>query len=166
MLFTMLSPIIARMKGIHLEVFGSGGYASVRDLRHALRPLHEGVRFWGEQSDVGKVYPMLDYVLSGLPEKEALGLNLIEAQAAGTPVLAIDAPPFTETVLNGVTGHLYRDPREDGGAAFEALLASITRGQAPLSPEGREGHLDKFSRTAFRDRVSRAMTALTAPYRD
>ena len=162
-LFSILSPIIARMSDVHLEVFGSGGYASVRDLRQALRPLHDRVRFWGEQPDVSTVYPMLDYVLSGLPEKEALGLNLIEAQVAGTPVLAVKAPPFTETVLDGVTGYLYRDPREDGGTAFGTLLARILRGEAELSVEGREAHLRKFSRAAFRERVARAMSSLAAP---
>ena len=106
---------------------------------------------------------MLDYVLSGLPEKEALGLNLIEAQVAGTPVLAVKAPPFTETVLDGVTGYLYRDPREDGGTAFGTLLARILRGEAELSVEGREAHLRKFSRAAFRERVARAMSSLAAP---
>ena len=84
----------------------------MEDLRKALRPCRAQVRLWGHQPDVRVVYPRVDYVLSGLPEKEALGLNLIEAQACGTPVMAVNKPPFTETVVHGRTGYLFDDPRE------------------------------------------------------
>jgi len=155
--FSVLAPVLARFPGVNLEVFGSGGYASVRDLRHALAPLGARVRFWGYQSDVRAAYAAVDYVLSGLPEKEALGLNLIEAQACGTPVIAIDAPPFTETVLDGLTGHLYADPRGDAGAGFAALLERLLAGEARLKPLDATAHLHRFSIAAFRERVARAL---------
>lgn len=82
------------------------------------------VRFWGQQYDIAGVYPQIDYLLTGLPEKLALGLNMTEAQTCGTSVLAVNAPPFTETVLEGVTGYLYEDPRKDQGADFARLLES------------------------------------------
>ena len=37
-------------------------------------------------------------------------------------MLAVNAPPFTETVQDGRTGLLYRDPREDQGADFARVL--------------------------------------------
>ncbi|MBV5277207.1 glycosyltransferase, partial [bacterium] len=75
--------------------------------RRALRPLGDRCRFWGQQNDVRAVYAQLDALLTGLPEKEALGLNVIEAQACRLPVLAVDAPPFDETVADGITGWRY-----------------------------------------------------------
>ncbi len=159
-LFALLAPIMAEFPEVRLEVFGSGGYASVRDLRAALAPLGERVRWWGHQPDPAAIYPQLDYLLSGLPEREALGLNLIEAQVAGTPVLAVDAPPFTETVQQGTSGFLYRDPREDGGAAFRALLADLLGGRPRPDPRLAAAHLARFSAPAFAARVGRAMTAL------
>lgn len=162
LLFSILAPRLAARPGVRLEVFGSGAYASVRDLRRALSPLGSRARLWGRQDDVAAVYPQLDYLLSGLPEKEALGLNLIESQAAGTPVIAVRAPPFTETVLDGETGYLYRDPREDAGAAFDALLGRLERGERRPDPQLARAHLDKFSATSFATRLARALDAMSA----
>jgi glycosyltransferase involved in cell wall biosynthesis len=148
-LFAQLTPVLARHPRVNLEIFGSGGYASVRDLDAALRPCASQVRFWGQQGNVAGIYRQLDYLLSGLPEKEALGLNIIEAQACGTPVIAVNAPPFTETVLDGKTGFLYRDPRQDAGADFSRLLDELLVGGPRPRPELAPEHLARFSFDAF-----------------
>jgi glycosyltransferase involved in cell wall biosynthesis len=153
LMFEILAPLLAKYPHINLEIFGSGGYASVRDLDAALQPCAGQVRFWGQQRDVAAIYPQLDYLLSGLPEKEALGLNIIEAQACGTPVIAVDAPPFTETVIDGVTGFLYRDPRQDAGADFARLLDAILAGRPRPQPMLAKEHLAKFSFEAFVERL-------------
>jgi glycosyltransferase involved in cell wall biosynthesis len=162
LMFGILAPVMARFPQVNLEIFGSGGYASVRDLRAALAPMQQQVRFWGHQPDVAAVYPQLDFVLSGLPEKEALGLNLIEAQFCGTPVLAVRAPPFTETVIDGQSGWLFTDPREDGGASFAQLLERLQGGGARPDPRQAAAHLERFSFAAFRERVARALAAVAA----
>lgn len=153
LLFAQLAPVLARHPQVTLEIFGSGGYASVRDLDAALRPCAGQVRFWGQQGNVAAIYRRLDYLLSGLPEKEALGLNIIEAQACGTPVIAVDAPPFSETVLDGATGFLYSDPRQDAGADFGRLLDELLAGRPRPQPELAEEHLARFSFAAFVERV-------------
>jgi glycosyltransferase involved in cell wall biosynthesis len=160
LMFSIIAPILAQHSGINLEIFGSGGYASVRDLRRSLAILGDRVRFWGYQPDVREVYPALDYVLSGLPEKEALGLNLIEAQVCGTPVLAVNAPPFTETVLDGATGYLFEDPRRDGGETFAHLLKRLAAGPPRPDPRAVSAHLERFSDGAFRRRVADALASL------
>jgi glycosyltransferase involved in cell wall biosynthesis len=154
LLFSHLAPVLAKRPQVNLEIFGSGGYASVRDLDRALAALPPGqARFWGQQGNVGGIYRQIDYLLSGLPEKEALGLNIIEAQACGTPVIAVHAPPFTETVSNGLTGFLYRDPRQDAGADFGRLLDELLEGRPRPQPEQAEGHLARFSVDAFVERL-------------
>jgi glycosyltransferase involved in cell wall biosynthesis len=160
LLFTYLAPILAKHPSINLEIFGSGGYASVRDLRRALRPIATRVRYWGHQHDVGRIYRALDFLLTGLPEKEALGLNVLEAQLAGTPVIAVKAPPFTETVVDGKTGYLYTDPREDNGRSFDALLAQIEDSPERPNPLLCPEHLEKFSVVAFRERLGCALATL------
>ena len=160
LLFSHLAPILARHRQLHLEIFGRGGFAQVRDLRRALRPLGERARFWGFQDAVQLIYPQLDYLMTGLPEKEALGLNALEAQACGTPVLAPDAPPFTETVAHERTGFLYRDPREDRGADFAALLEAIVAGRPRPEPRHAVEHLAKFSYAALVERVGRLVAHL------
>jgi glycosyltransferase involved in cell wall biosynthesis len=161
-LFAILAPILARREAVNLEIFGSGGYAQVRDLRRAVAPLGARVRFWGYQTNVGAIYPQLDYLMTGLPEKEALGLNAIEAQACGTPVLAPQAPPFIETVVDGASGYLYRDPRRDGGRHFEEIVDAILAGRPRPDPRiaARE-HLAKFSYPALVERARGVIRALS-----
>lgn len=154
-LFALLAPFIARFPQVRLEIFGSGGYAQVRDLKQALRPMRRQVGFWGYQPSVQAVYPQIDYLMTGLPEKEALGLNAIESQACGTPVLAPRAPPFTETVLDGATGFLYADPRLDRGKDFAALLESLVAGRPRPDPRLARAHLAKFSEQALAERTRR-----------
>lgn len=158
--YEILAPLLAQRPGVNLEVFGAGGFASVRDLRHALRPLGRRVRFWGQQENVAAVYAGLDYLMTGLPEKEALGLNVIEAQHCGLPVLAVAAPPFTETVLEGETGFFYRDPREDGGAGFARLVDELLAGKSRPDPRRAREHLARFSFDAFSERVGRLVKAV------
>lgn len=155
LLFSMLSPVLARFPEVNLEIFGAGGFASVRDLREALEPIRTRVRFWGHQNDVAFVYSQLDALLTGLPEKEALGLNVIEAQAFGIPVLAPDAPPFDETVLHGVTGLRYCDPRRDKGKNFGEMLEYLSSGSFKVNPEAARQHLNRFSATSFQERCQR-----------
>ena len=162
LMFGVLGPVLARYPQVNLEIFGSGGYASVRDLRASLAPMSRQVRFWGHQPDVAVVYPQLDYVLSGLPEKEALGLNLIEAQFCGTPVLAVRAPPFTETVVEGESGFFFADPRADGGASFVQLIERLLAGAARPDPRQARAHLERFSFAAFLERVAAALAAAGA----
>lgn len=154
-LFALLARVLARHPAFSLEIFGSGGYASVRDLRHALAPLRDRVRWWGHQQNVGAVFAQLDYLMTGLPEKEALGLNVIEAQSSGLPVLAVNAPPFTETVAAEITGLFYDDPRADGGAAFERLLRRLENDPFVIEPQRAAAHLAQFSKEAFTARVAR-----------
>jgi glycosyltransferase involved in cell wall biosynthesis len=158
-LFTQLAPILAR-HGVNLEIFGAGGYAQVRDTKEALAPLGERARWWGHQKDVAAAYAGIDYLLTGLPEKEALGLNVLEAQACGTPVLAPNAPPFTETVIHGHTGFLYADPRTDKGADFERLLARLTDTPRP-DPRRATIHLSQFSQHALFERTRRMLDYLS-----
>jgi len=147
---------------VRLEIFGNGGYAQVRDLRRALVPLGPRARFWGYQANVAEIFPQLDYLMTGLPEKEALGLNAIEAQACGTPVLAPDAPPFTETVIEGASGFRYRDPRQDGGRHFAQILDAILAGRPRPDPRiAAKEHLLQFTHAALVARARGMIRALS-----
>jgi hypothetical protein len=68
-------------------------------------------------------------------------------------VIAVNAPPFTETVLDGETGFLYRDPRQDSGAAFDKLLDELLAGRLRPQPELAQAHLARFSFDAFVERL-------------
>lgn len=164
LLFELLAPQLASSQNIYLEIFGAGGFASVRDLRRALKPLGDRVRLWGHQHDVALAYAGIDVLMTGLPEREALGLNVIEAQACGVPVMAPGAPPFTETVLPEQTGWLYADPRLGGKSneypPFAELLEHVItlwqRGELP-DPRRAVAHMQKFSRQQFASRLGKLL---------
>lgn len=162
-LFDILAPIIAAQPRVNVEIFGIAvGARQLRELRSAVRPLGERVRFWGHQRDVAPSYHGIDYLLTGLPDREALGLNVIESCLCGTPVLAIDSPPFTETMRDGVTGFLYTDPRQDQGLHFARLLASLADGTRKPDMAQAPAHLEFFSFAHFADRVDTAMQEAVA----
>ena len=108
LLFAQLAPVLARHPQVHLEIFGSGGYASVRDLDAALRPCAGQVRYWGQQGNVA---------------------------------------------VDGATGFLYRDPRQDGGGDFGRLLDQLLAGRARPQPELALEHLQRFSFAALVERL-------------
>jgi glycosyltransferase involved in cell wall biosynthesis len=165
-LFAQLVPVLLRHAGVNLEIFGAAvGYKSFTALQAALAPLGPRVRWWGHQRDVASAYRALDYLLTGLPEREALGLNALEACVAGTPVLAVDAPPFNETLRDGVTGFLYTDPRLDAGADFERVLSGIENGVLRPRTAAMAEHLAEFSPARFADRVDAAMRQIVGARR-
>ncbi|MDO6543156.1 glycosyltransferase family 4 protein [Photobacterium sanguinicancri] len=161
LMFEHIAQALSEVPNLNIEIFGSGGYASVRDLRKALGPLGDRVRFWGFQKNVEGIYSQLDFLIAGLPEKEALGLNVIEAQHCNLPVLAVKASPFVETVVDGKTGFLFEDPRNDNGADLKAILTDIQNGLRPMpQPQQHKAHLDEFSLPVFTQRVEKAVSWL------
>jgi glycosyltransferase involved in cell wall biosynthesis len=162
LLFSLLARELARFPEVSLEIFGRGGYAQVRDLKRALAPISGRVRYWGFQEHVEAVYANIDYLMTGLPEKEALGINVLEAQALGTPVLAPNAEPFTETVVQGKSGFLYRDPREDSGKEFGRVLEGLVHGRPRPDPRLETHHLARFSYAALVDRASAVIDHLSS----
>jgi glycosyltransferase involved in cell wall biosynthesis len=84
--------------------------------------LDKNVRFLGYRADVNELLAQFDiFVLSSL--YEGLPLCILEAMAAGKPVVATDADGTNEVVLHKVTGLL--TPLRDPGKMAEAILALL-----------------------------------------
>lgn len=105
-------------------------------LRHALEAqaktlgIAEQVRFLGRRTDIPEILPALDvFVLSSL--SEGLPLTVLEAMAAGVPVVATDVGALREAVQEGRTGLLVpmRSP-ERLAAAICSLLRDVSRRHA------------------------------------
>ena len=62
LLFKQIAAVIAARPGVNIDVFGNGAYRSVADLKIALRPLGDRVRFWGRQADPQPLYAHFDYL--------------------------------------------------------------------------------------------------------
>ncbi|MEA2331505.1 MAG: hypothetical protein QOH58_1643 [Thermoleophilaceae bacterium] len=83
-----------------------------------------------------------------VPNVEEFGIASVEAQAAGRPVVAIDAGGARETVVPGDTGLLV--PDGDSGALARALREDMGR----FDPHAIRAHAQRFSREAFQRRLT------------
>jgi glycosyltransferase involved in cell wall biosynthesis len=114
----------------------------------------ETVRFAGTPSDEGlrDLYRSAEAVL--MPGEEDFGIVPVEAQACGTPVVALGRGGASETVADGLTGVLYGEPGPEGlGAAVERLRTlRLDAGDAVRSA-------GRFSRERFREGFASALDA-------
>ena len=91
-----------------------------------------------------------------VPNIEEFGIAAVEAQAAGRPVVGIDAGGLRETVIPGRTGLLV--PPGDPDALARALREDLTRFDA----QDIRAHAERFSRSAFQARIREIVEATCA----
>ncbi|GLS40903.1 glycosyl transferase [Mesorhizobium tianshanense] len=124
----------------HFIVAGDGSSAS--EMRRMLDEagLQDRCHLLGvvEGADLADVYAAMD-VFAFSSRSETQGLVLVEAMAAGVPVVGLDEPGVREVVCNGKNGYLLSaDASPD--QFFEALVkvrAVTPRGRAMLQEEAR-----------------------------
>lgn len=119
--FTMLK---TTRPDVRLVVIGDG---PERDRCQALLParLRVDVDFLGrvDQEDLPRFYASADVFVSPALGGESFGIVLLEAMAAGAPVVASDLPGYRSVVDDGVTGRLVpRDDPRSLAAVVDALL--------------------------------------------
>lgn len=128
-----------RLAGAPLTIVGRG--PEEPRLRRLAGP---GVEFLGWRSDeeIRTLYGQATAVL--LPGVEDFGMVPVEAQACGTPVVALGSGGACETVEDGVSGVLVQDDSAqsfaDGLARLEALR---------LDPAVIRTHAERYSRERF-----------------
>lgn len=144
----------ARRSGTRLVVVGDG----------RMRPAVEAaggssVQILGQVDDdtLVDLYRRCQAVL--MPGEEDFGIIPVEAQACGTPVLARDVGGARDSVVPGVTGHLY--PAVDGADEVDVLAAAISGFDAGgFEPAVVRSHAETFSVDAFRARFAEAVRGL------
>jgi glycosyltransferase involved in cell wall biosynthesis len=128
-----------RQVGMPLKIVGRGPEEA--RLRSLAGP---DVEFLGWRSDdeIRDLYGRAKAVL--LPGAEDFGMVPVEAQACGTPVVALGIGGACETVVDGVTGVLVRDTSSE---AFAAGLSRIRKLQP--DPAAIRANAERFSRARF-----------------
>jgi glycosyltransferase involved in cell wall biosynthesis len=89
-----------------------------------------------------------------MPNVEEFGITAVEAQAAGRPVIGVNAGGARETVVHGKTGWLV--PPDDLDALTHALRSDYHEGR--LAPPAEiQQHAQRFSKTVFQQRMRAAV---------
>jgi glycosyltransferase involved in cell wall biosynthesis len=148
----------ARRAGRPIKVVGTGPD------RERLERLHgDHAEFLGRVDDLELAGLYSSALALVVPNVEEFGIAAVEAQAAGRPVVAVNAGGVRETVIDGATGVLV--PADDPGAMAEALSETdFTR----FSPSRIAAHAQSFSADAFRSRLTAEVERLTgvrSPFR-
>jgi glycosyltransferase involved in cell wall biosynthesis len=115
---------------------GDGPLRSVLEQEAEARGLKGSVIFTGVRRDMPRIYALLDLVVSA-SLREGLPISLLEALAAGCPVIATRVGDVPRIVRDGVTGILI-DPGDEAGLgrAIMDLLKDAPR-RRNLGQEGK-----------------------------
>ena len=151
--------VAARLPHARLLLVGEGQEeASLRDLINRLG-LAASVRLLGLRSDVARLLPAADvFLLTSL--NEGIPLTVIEAMAAGLPVVSTDVGGVAEVVKDGLTGLLAPAGAADALARHVLRLAADPGERGRMGRAGRERAFARFSEEqmlAAYDRLYREM---------
>jgi glycosyltransferase involved in cell wall biosynthesis len=121
------------------------------------RRANGGVRFVGRRSDdeIRDWYRRASVVL--MPGEEDFGIVPLEAQACGTPVVALARGGALETVVRGETGALVDDASAEAFA--DAIARTIDRG---VDRGVLRAHAERFSRARFVDQMRALISSIAA----
>ena len=124
---------------------------------HNGTPAGDGVTFVGRRADeeIRDLYRRASVVL--MPGEEDFGIVPLEAQACGTPVVALARGGALETVVDGVTGALVADARPESFA--DAIRRTIDR---RFDHAAIRAHAQRFSRARFIDEMRAVVAAAGA----
>ncbi|MBK1620627.1 hypothetical protein CKO42_19780 [Lamprobacter modestohalophilus] len=119
-LIRALPRILIKGGNPELHLIGEGSMRRpLEELAKALG-VHQLIVWHGTLSDVGKALALVDLFVYAAKEEEGLGIALVEALAAGLPVVASDVPACREVLEGGRRGRLV--PGDDPEAWADALL--------------------------------------------
>jgi glycosyltransferase involved in cell wall biosynthesis len=89
----------------------------------------EHIRFLGERDDLWRIVPHLDVLWNG-SDNRSVSIAMLEAMAAGVPVVASDVPVNRELVIHGETGYLiplaHRSGRADRARHTDRVFSDVT----------------------------------------
>lgn len=145
----------ARAAKVKLKI--AGGVAGFADLRESLQKKGgEYVELLGRVSDeeLYELYARAKGFIA-LARDEDFGMTVVEAQAAGTPVIAFNGGGFRESVVDGKTGLLIEDTDEQ--TLEEAFLKF---GKIKWDRKEIQNNARRFSRENFEKQVRKVVDEL------
>lgn len=121
--------------------------------------LNENVSFVPFQADPASIMSALDVVVLASTSPEPFGRVLIEAMAAGKPVVASDSGACREIIDDGQQGMLFPPGNDEALAAAIVRILSDPRRAAEMGLSGRDRVAGRFDSTKY-------VAGVEAVYRD
>ena len=143
----------SRRSGVPLRIVGDGPERAA--LAALVQRTGGDVQLLGSVSDeeVRSLYRRAIAVM--LPGEEDFGIAPVEAQACGTPVIALARGGALETVVDGVTGVLVAEPTAEGFAAGIARAKQLSFDRSAI-----RAHAITFDRSVFSRSIQAAIENL------
>lgn len=138
------------LSGRALTIAGTGPELPRLRALVAEHAAQERIRFLGFVADEELPALMASHRALLFPGVEDFGITPLEAAASGLPVLALGEGGALDTVIDGVTGRLYREP---GAAALRNALDAFEAENLSFDPETMRRHAAKFSKEGFLERL-------------
>jgi glycosyltransferase involved in cell wall biosynthesis len=142
-LIAAAQPLLARRPNLHIVMAGNGErFDRIKGVVDGLR-LGRRIHLIGFRSDIPNVLRGCDLFV--LPtHQEALGQSVIEAMAAGLPVIGTDVDGVPELIKHNVNGLLVPPKNPDALRAALAQLIDNPEQRARLGEAGRRITEDRF----------------------
>jgi glycosyltransferase involved in cell wall biosynthesis len=145
-----------------LVLIGDGPERTALEARAAAAGIADAVSFLGTRSDVRRLLPGLDLFVNS-SRTEGVSLTIVEAMAAGLPVVATRVGGTPEVVADGRTGLLVPPADPETMAAAAAALAADPERARRLGVAARALAEERFAFDRMLDRYVSAYTG-TAPH--
>lgn len=141
----------ARARGapLHLVVCGDGCDEGALRAGAAALGVDGAVHFLGMRPDVGAILRDVADLLVTSAREEALGLNVLEAQALGVPVVATDIPGHREALDDGRSAVLVPPDAPDALADALVALADDPARRVALAAAGRANVAARFAMARY-----------------
>lgn len=162
MLIPVMASIVRRLPDAKLLLVGDGDLRETLAQRAATAGLERSVILLGQRHDVPALLAISD-VFVFCSHFEGLPLVLLEAMAAGKPVVAVDLPGLCEVVREGTTGYLVR---ERDAEAFASVVLEVVDNRERARKMGRNGRqlVDaRFGMTACVRRLEEVYLSVLGP---
>jgi glycosyltransferase involved in cell wall biosynthesis len=136
--------VVARRRNTRLVLVGEGPERPLIEQEVKQRGLGDHVRMLGLRKDIPRLVAAADiFLLTSI--SEGIPLTLIEAMAAGLPIVSTDVGGVAEVVLDGCTGVLAA-AKDDARLAEHCLrLAADPELRAELGQHGQRRAVDHFA---------------------
>ena len=160
--FTLISSIeILKKQGrnIYLILIGDGEMRKPLEAEIARKNLTDCVHLAGSRSDVDQILPIADaFVLSS--KREGFPMSILEAMAAGLPVIATDVGGIPEVIRDGENGVLVPSQDPDSLANAICRVFDDLNYASELGKKARETIVNRYSLTTITEAYSKIYLSL------